>query len=152
MTETILTFDDGHHRVKKKIQINQIHIIAVISISWTIIGKIVKQIPCYVQNLDISQNVVVSLDKTSLRDLRVISLVQLNASSNYISVIDEEAFLGHSKLQTVDRSSNSLNIIEPKSCIHIPSLETLSLFSNQDLILPEDGPSLYSKSLRVLNL
>jgi len=61
-----------------------------------------------VQNFDISENVVVPLDKISLRDLRVISLVQLNATSNYISVIDEEAFLGQSKLQTVDLSNNSL--------------------------------------------
>jgi len=35
----------------------------------------------YMQNLDISDNVIVSLDKTSLRDLGVISLVQLNTVS-----------------------------------------------------------------------
>ena len=76
----------------------------------------------YTQNLDISDNVVVSLDKTSLTDLWVISVVQLNASSNYISDIDEEAFLGQSKLQTVDLSSNSLMYIEPKTFIRsLPS-------------------------------
>jgi len=106
----------------------------------------------YMQNLDISDNVIVSLDKTSLRDLGVISLAQLNATRNYISDIDEEAFLGQSKLQTVDLSSNSLNIIEPKTFIRNPSLDILSLSSNQYLRLPEDGPFLYSKSLRVLKL
>ena len=106
----------------------------------------------YLQNLDISDNVIVSLDKTSLRDLGVISLVQLNASRNYISNIDEEAFLGQSKLQTVDLSSNSLMNIEPKTFIRNPSLEILSLSSNQYLRLPEEGPFLASKSLRVLKL
>jgi hypothetical protein len=51
-----------------------------------------------VQNLDISDNVVVSLDKTSLRDLGLISLVKLNASRNNINDIDDETFLGQSKL------------------------------------------------------
>jgi len=59
------------------------------------------------QNLAISNNVVVSLDETSLRDLGVISLVQLNASSNYISETYEN-LLEKSKLHTVDLSSNSL--------------------------------------------
>jgi len=104
------------------------------------------------QNLDISDNVVVSLDKTSLRDLGVISLVQLNASRNHIYVVDKEAFLGHRKLQTVDLSSNSLNIIETKTFTRSPSLEILSLSSNQDLRLPEEGPFLYSTSLKVLKL
>jgi Leucine-rich repeat (LRR) protein len=106
----------------------------------------------YVQNLDISDNVIESLNKTSLRDLGVISLVQLNASRNYIKETDEEAFLGQSKLQTVDLSSNSLMIIEPKIFIRNPSLEILSLSSNQHLRLPEEGPFLYSPSLRVLQL
>jgi len=106
----------------------------------------------YMQNLDISDNVIVSLDKTSLRDLGVISLVQLNASRNYISDIDEEAFLGQSKLQSVDLSSNNLNTIGPKTFIRNPSLEILSLSSNQDLTLPEEGPLLVSQSLRVLKL
>jgi Leucine-rich repeat (LRR) protein len=104
------------------------------------------------QNLDISDNVIVSLDKTSLRDLGVISLVQLNASRNYISDIEEEAFLGQSKLQTVDLSSNSLMIIETKTFTRNPSLDILSLSSNQYLRLPEEGPFLLSKSLRVLKL
>jgi hypothetical protein len=106
----------------------------------------------YVQNLDISDNLLLSLDKTSLRDPGVFSLVQLNASRNYISHIDEEAFLGQSKLQTVDLSSNSLVIIEPKTFKSNPSLEILSLSSNQDLRLPEESPFLYSTSLRVLQL
>jgi Leucine-rich repeat (LRR) protein len=79
----------------------------------------------YMQNLDISDNVVKSLDKTSLRDLRVNSLVKVNASRNYIKETDEEAFLGQSKLQTVDLSSNSLRNIEPKTFIRNPSLEIL---------------------------
>jgi len=106
----------------------------------------------YMQNLDISDNFIVSLDKTSLGDLGVFSLVQLNASSNYIYHIDEEAFLGQSKLQIVDLSSNSLIIIEPKTFIRNPSLEILSLSSNQYLTLPEEGPFLVSQSLRVLKL
>jgi len=106
----------------------------------------------YVQNLDISDNVIVSLSNTSLRDLRVISLVHLNASSNVISYIDVEAFLGQSKLQTVDLSSNSIVFIEPKTFIRNPSLKILSLSSNQDLRLPDEGPFLVSKSLRFLKL
>ena len=106
----------------------------------------------YMQNLDISDNVIESLNKTSLRDLGVISLVQLNASRNYIRETDEEAFLGQSKLQTVDLSRNSLVIIEPKTFIRNPSLEILSLSSNKDLRLPEEVPFLYSNSLRVLQL
>ena len=106
----------------------------------------------YVQNLDISDNVIESLDKTSLRDLGVISLVQLNASRNYIRETDEEAFLGQSKLQTVDLSSNSLMNIEPNIFKRNPSLDILSLSSNQYLQLPEEGPFLYSSSLRVLQL
>jgi len=106
----------------------------------------------YLQNLDISDNVIVSLDKTSLRDLGVISLVQLNASRNNITETDEEAFLGQSKLQTVDLSSNSLMIIEPKTFIRNRFLEILSLSSNQYLRLPEEDPFLYSQSLRVLQL
>ena len=93
-----------------------------------------------------------SLEKTSLRDLGVISLVQLNASRNYISDIDEEIFFQQSKLQAVDLSSNSLINIEPKTVIRNPSLEILSLSSNQHLRLPEEGPFLYSQSLRVLKL
>ena len=104
------------------------------------------------QNLDISDNNIESLNKTSLRDLGVIWLVQLNGSRNYISETDEEAFLGQSKLQTVDLSSNSLMIIEPMTFIRNPSLEILSLSSNQYLKLPEEGPFLYSTSLRVLQL
>ena len=104
------------------------------------------------QNLDFSDNVVVSLDKTSLRDLGVISLVKLNASRNYISETYEEAFLGQSKLQTVDLSCNSLMNTEAKTFIRNPSLEILSLSSNQYLRLPEEGPLLYSQSLRVLKL
>ena len=85
----------------------------------------------YMKNLDISDNVIVSLSKTSLRDLRVISLVHLNASSNVISYIDVEAFLGQSKLQTVELSSNSLVIIEPKTFICNPSIEIMSLSSTR---------------------
>ena len=106
----------------------------------------------YMQHLDISDNVILSLDKTSLSDLDVISLVQLNASKNYISHIDGEAFFKRRKLQTVDLSRNSLVIIEPNTFIRNPSLEILSLSSNQDLQLPEEGPFLYSASLRVLQL
>jgi hypothetical protein len=106
----------------------------------------------YVQYLDISYNNIVSLDKTSLSDLGVISLVQLNASRNYISYIDDEAFLGQSKLRTVDLSSNNLKNIEPKTFIRNPSLEVLSLSSNRYLTLPEEGTLLYSTSLRVLQI
>ena len=63
-----------------------------------------------------------------------------------------KSLLEQSKLQTVDLSSNSLRNIEPKTFIHNPSLETLSLSSNHDLRLPVDGPFLYSHSLRVLKL
>ena len=82
----------------------------------------------------------------------VISLVQLNASRNYISKTYEEAFFKQSKLQTVALSSNSLINIETKTVICNPSLEILSLSSNQYLRLPEEAPFLYSQSLRVLKL
>jgi hypothetical protein len=75
-----------------------------------------------VQNLDISDNFIVSLDKTSLRDVGVISLVQLNASRMYIIKTYDEAFLGQSKLHTVDLSSNSLMCIELKTFIRNLSL------------------------------
>jgi len=106
----------------------------------------------YMQKLDISENVLESLDKTSLRHLRVISLVELNASKNYIGHIDEDAFLGQSKLQTVDLSRNSLVVIKPKTFIRNPSLQILSLSSNKGLKLPDEGPFLYSTSLRILQL
>ena len=104
------------------------------------------------QILDISENFLQSLDKTSLRDMGVASLVQLNASRNYISEIHEEAFLGQTKLQTVDLSSNSLKQIEPKTFIRNPSLQMLSLSNNKDFRLPEGGSFLSSTSLRVLHL
>jgi Leucine-rich repeat (LRR) protein len=104
------------------------------------------------QNLDISDNDLVSLDKTSLKAIGVVSLVQLNASRNHISDIHEEAFLGQSKLQIVDLSSNSLIYIELKTFMRNPSLERLSLSNNQHLTLPEGDPFLDSKSLRVLQL
>jgi hypothetical protein len=60
--------------------------------------------------------------------------------------------LGQNKLQTVAFSSNSLMNIEPKTFICNPSLEILSLSSNQYLRFPEEGSFLYSQSLRVLKL
>ena len=106
----------------------------------------------YVQNFDISDNHIMSIDKTSLKAMGVVSLVQLNASRNYISDIHEEAFLGQSKLKAVDLSSNSLIFIEPKTFKRNPSLERLSLSNNQHLTLPEERPFLDSASLRVLQL
>jgi len=94
----------------------------------------------YMQNFDITdtRNIIESLNRTSLMDQGVISRLQLNASQNCIREIDEEAFLGQGKLQTVDLSSNSFRNIEPKTFIRIPSLEVLSLSSNQYLRLPEE--------------
>jgi len=105
-----------------------------------------------VQILDITENFLESLDKTSLRDMGVASLVQLNASRNYIRDIHEEAFLGQTKLQTVDISSNLLTYIEPKTFMHNPSLQMLSLSNNEHFNLPEGGSFLSSRSLRVLHL
>jgi Leucine-rich repeat (LRR) protein len=79
------------------------------------------------------------------------SLVQLNASRNYITDIHEEAFLKQTKLETVDLSSNSLTHIEPKTFIRNPSLQTLSLSNNQNFRLSEDS-FLSSTSLTVLHL
>jgi Leucine-rich repeat (LRR) protein len=106
----------------------------------------------YLQNIDISDNDIVSLDKTSLRNLGVISLVHLNASGNYLRDINEKVFMHGPKLQTLDLSRNSLMIIEPKTFIRNPSLQILSLSSNQHLRLPEEGPFLYSQSITVLYL
>lgn len=104
------------------------------------------------QILDISDNFLESLEKTSLRDMGVASLVHLNASRNYISEIHEEAFLGLTKLQTVDLSSNWLTHIEPKTFVSNPSLQMLSLSNNEHFSLPEGGSFLSSKTLRVLHL
>ena len=104
------------------------------------------------QILDISDNFLESLDQTSLRDVGVASLVQLNASRSYISDIHEEAFQQQTKLQTVDLSSNRLTHITPNIFKHNPSLQMLSLSNNKDFSLPEGGSFLSSKSLSVLHL
>ena len=104
------------------------------------------------QILDIFDNVLQFLDKTSLRHPGLASLVQLNASRNYISDIHEEAFLYQTKLQTVDLSSNSLKHIETKTFIRSPSLQMLSLSNNKHFSLNEGGSFLSSTSLRVLHL
>ena len=104
------------------------------------------------QNLDISENLLESIDKTSLKDTGVASLVQLNASRNYISNIDEEAFLEQTKLQTVDLSSNSLTYISPKTFMRNPSFQVLSLSNNEHFSLPEGGSFLLCTSLRELHL
>jgi hypothetical protein len=57
-------------------------------------------------------------------------VVCLNAPRNFVSDIDDEAFLGERKLQTVDLSNNSLKNIEPESFISNPTPEILSLYSN----------------------
>jgi hypothetical protein len=105
-----------------------------------------------VQNLDISNNILQSLDKTSLRDKGLASLVHLNASRNYISDIDEEAFLEQTNLQTVELSSNLLTGINPKTFTHNPSFQVLSLSNNKHFRLPEGGSFLLSTSLTVLYL
>lgn len=104
------------------------------------------------ENLDVSDNSLASLNKTSLSGMLVISLIQLNASRNHIRDIQEETFVGQSRLQTVDLSSNNITHIEPKTFIYNPSLEMLSISSNQFLVLPEEGPFIHSGSLRVLHL
>jgi hypothetical protein len=106
----------------------------------------------YMQRLDISDNSLTSLTKTSLRNIGVISLTQLNASRNRINDVHEEAFVGQSKLETLDLSSNGITYLEPKTFIRNPSLENLSLSSNQLLTLPEEGYFLHSASLRALYL
>jgi len=67
----------------------------------------------YMQNLDIADNYIASLDKTSLRELGVISLVQLNASRKNIYDVEEEAFL------------------EQKICTEWTSPATISRLSNR---------------------
>jgi len=66
----------------------------------------------YIQNLDIADNYIASLEKTSLRELGLISLVQLNAPRRNIYDVEEEAFLEQTNLHTMDFSSNSLVVIE----------------------------------------
>jgi hypothetical protein len=82
----------------------------------------------------------------------VSSLVQLNASNNYISDIDEEAFLELTKLQTVDLSSNHLTYINPKTFTRNPFFQVLSLSNNEHFSLPEGSSFLSSTSLTVLHL
>jgi uncharacterized protein YjbI with pentapeptide repeats len=92
-----------------------------------------------------------SLDKKSLRDKELASLVHFNASRNYISDIDEEAFLEQTNLQTVDLSSNYLTYIDPKTFKRNP-IKLLSLSNNKHFRLPEGGSFLSSTSLTVLHL
>jgi hypothetical protein len=106
----------------------------------------------YVKDLDISENLLQSLDSTSLKHVEVRFLQHLNASKNHIFNIDEEAFVGLDKLQTVDLSSNDLTFIHLKTFARNPSLERLSLANNKHLKLSADGFSLHSFNLRVLNL
>lgn len=104
------------------------------------------------RKLDISDNLLVTLDQTFLKDVRLSSLEQLNVSKNQIRDVHKEAFAGQGKLQTVDLSSNNLMFVEPNTFKRNPSIEILSLSNNQDLTLPEGSPFLYSISLRILYL
>lgn len=104
------------------------------------------------QELDISGNLLQTVDETSLQDMGESSLEKLNASNNHIYYIHEQAFARHSKLQTVDLSRNALVVIEPNTFRHNRHLETLSLANNEQLKLPEEGSLLNTKYLRVLNL
>ena len=105
-----------------------------------------------VQQLDISDNFLDTVDEISLQDVGVSSLEKLNASNNLINYIHEEAFVGHSKLQTVDFSRNELVFIEPNPFKNNRFLKTLSLANNEMLKLPEGGSFLNTKSLKVLDL
>ncbi|XP_069682997.1 phospholipase A2 inhibitor beta-like [Periplaneta americana] len=105
----------------------------------------------HMEILDISDNSLTALNSTSLRSMRVISLVKLNASGNSIDHIHQNAFLGHSKLEQVDLSRNSLRIIDPGTFFYNPSLMWLSLSGNT-IKLPQHGSLLKSKSIRDLHL
>ena len=106
----------------------------------------------YVKDLDISENLLQSLDSTSLKHVEVRFLQHLIASKNHIFKIHEEAFVRLDKLQTVDLSSNDLTFIHRKTFARNPSLKRLSLASNKHLKLPAEGFFLHSFYLRVLNL
>jgi len=91
----------------------------------------------YVEFLDVSDNVLRALAKTELRDIGVISLIEFNASKNYIAEIDREAFLGQSKLKIVDLSFNNIGEIEPETFQRNPYLELLILSNNPIILVPE---------------
>jgi hypothetical protein len=105
-----------------------------------------------VQDLDVSDNHLVTLDETSLQDVGVTSLEKLNASNNHIHYIHEEAFVRQRKLQVVDLSRNELDFIEPNTFKQNSLLENLSVANNEQLKLPEGGSFLNSKSLRILDI
>ena len=105
-----------------------------------------------VQQLDLSGNFLDTLDQTSLQDVGLSSLETLNASNSFINYIHKEAFVGLSKLKTVDLSRNELVVIEPNAFSQNGHLTALSLAHNELLNLPEEGPLLKSKSLKVLVL
>jgi hypothetical protein len=105
-----------------------------------------------VQLLDISGNLLETLDETSLQDVGLSLLKNLNASDNLIYYIHEEAFVRQSQLQTVDLCGNKLVVIEPNTFIQNPLLKTLSLANNELLELPEGGSFLNTRSLIVLDL
>jgi hypothetical protein len=104
-----------------------------------------------VQELDISSNLLETLDQTFLQDVGVSSLERLDASNNLIHYIHDEAFVRHSKLQTVDLSRNKLEFIEPNTFKQNRFLITLSL-ANNELKLPEEGSFLNNVNLKVLHL
>ena len=79
----------------------------------------------------------------------MVSLVELDASSNMIIYVHREAFLRHSKLERLDLSSNYIRRIDPNTFRFNPRLTWLSLARNQVF---ERFPILHSTSLINLHL
>ena len=104
------------------------------------------------QRLDFSDNILVTLDQTSLKDVGASSLEHLKASDNLTHYIYEEAFVEHRKLHTVDLSRNILEFIEPNTFKHNRHLKTLLLANNEHLNLPKRNSFLISNSLTILDL
>ncbi|KAJ9580532.1 hypothetical protein L9F63_024298 [Diploptera punctata] len=103
----------------------------------------------HLQMLNISNNKVEALQKTTLKDLKVISLVELDVSSNLISYVHKEAFIRHPKLEKINLSHNKISRIEASTFKYIPHLNWLSVAGNP---LSEHVPILHSTSLKTFIL
>lgn len=81
----------------------------------------------------------------------IISLRHLNISNNAVSVLSERSFIGQSRLEVVDLSSNELDHIPSNTFTHVPRLTWLSLANNK-LKIPDNTLFLQNMNLEVLHL
>lgn len=101
--------------------------------------------------VDFSYNNISSVDTYTIRNWMIISLRHLNISNNAVSVLSERSFIGQSRLEVVDLSSNELEHIPGNTFTHVPRLKWLSLANNK-LKIPDNTLFLQNMNLEVLHL